>query len=685
MKNLYKVLNIFALAAVIALLGGCFSPWEGDGATITINVGGGGRWTAFHLLDDDAKARISYMLDLSGPSNMTDVPFAPGTQTINLSVTPGIYTITVTAYLDGEVYAAGSTTAEARAGQSTPVDILMSYAGKTIEKTFTVTFDSNGGSPVDQQTVPNGGMAAPPARPTKSGEGFVRWCSDVTLDMEYDFNTPVTSDITLYAQWSRIIYTVIFNSNDGSPIEDELVGEGGKVTLPEENPTRSGFVFGGWYSDPSLTTLYIFAYQIYSNTTIYAKWIPQFTVTFNTNGGSPVPTQQTVTQGGTLPPPEKDPILNGSVFGGWYLESGTDFTTPYDFDIPVIDNITLCAKWNDAVFDNITDLGAYLSKWSDNDADNPYIVSLNVGDISTLRTTLNDNAGKYVNLDLSGSTTMTTIPANAFYGNADPRGCATLVGITIPNSVETIGNNAFRSCTNLASITIPDSVKTIGQSAFSSCTNLASVTIGSGVTSIGIVAGTGQSVFGSCRSLTEINVSGDNTSYTAEGGVLYNKTKTTLVAYPSATDSFTIPDDVTYIEIWAFSDCTGLTSITIPDNVTSIGQYTFYSCTNLASVTIPNKVTSIGIGAFSNCVSLASVTIPASVITIGDFAFRSCNSLTSVTFETGSDINSMNFGSGNSGDAFPGGDNLKYAYLGASPKAGTYTREENGTTWTKSQ
>jgi uncharacterized repeat protein (TIGR02543 family) len=345
MKGLYKVLNIFAIAAVIALLGGCFSPWAGDGATITIHVGGGsGRTTAFHLLDDDAKARISYMLDLSGPSNMTDVPFAPGTQTINLSVAPGIYTITVTAYLDGEVYATGSATAEARAGQSTPVDILMRYAGETTEKTFTVTFDSNGGSPVDQQTVPNGGMAAPPAKPTKSGEGFVRWCSDITLDTEYDFDTPVTSDITLYAQWSRIIYTVTFNSNDGSPIEDELVGEGGKVTPPEENPTRSGFVFGGWYSDPSLTTLYIFANQIYSNTTIYAKWIPQFTVTFNTNGGSPVPPSQTITQGGKVTPPSNNPTQDGFVFDGWY--SNDDLTEMYDFDNnEIYSDAAIYAKW----------------------------------------------------------------------------------------------------------------------------------------------------------------------------------------------------------------------------------------------------------------------------------------------------------------------------------------------------
>jgi uncharacterized repeat protein (TIGR02543 family) len=348
MKSLYKVLNIFVLAAVIAILGGCFSPWEGDSATITIHVGGGsGRTTAFHLLDDDAKARISYILDLSGPSNMTDVPFAPGTQTINLSVAPGIYTITVTAYLDGEVYATGSTTAEARAGQSTPVDILMRYAGEgTSEETFTVTFDSKGGSHVYVETVVKGGMATRPDNPTWDGYGFVRWCNDEILDMEYDFETPVTSDITLYAQWSANTYMVTFKSDDINTLYTAVVGEGGTVTRPEENPTRNGYIFDGWYSNSSLTTPYNFDNQIYSDITIYAKWLQQFTVTFETNGGSYVP-PRTITQGGTVTRPD-NPTLGGNGFVRWCSDETLD--TEYDFKTPVTSDITLYAQWSENTY-----------------------------------------------------------------------------------------------------------------------------------------------------------------------------------------------------------------------------------------------------------------------------------------------------------------------------------------------
>jgi uncharacterized repeat protein (TIGR02543 family) len=436
MKNL---LNIFVLAAVITLLGGCFSDWAGDDATITIHVGRGiGR--AIFPPSDETLAQISYTVALQGPSTMTET-FAPGTQTLNLSVTPGEYHITVTAYLDGEAYATGSATAEVRAGQSNTVSITMSYGGKY----FTVTFDCN----------------------------------------------------------------------DGSAIAPKNVRDGDTLTKPE------------------------------------------------------------------------DPILDGFVFGGWYLESDTGFP-PYDFKVPITDDITIYANWNEPIFDDITNLGEYLSKWSPNTAENPYTVSLKVNDISTLRTTLNANRTKYVDLDLSEST------------------------------FTNIGDNAFASCTNLTSITIPSSVETIEHAM-------------------------GVSAFASCTNLTVINVANDNSNYTAENGILYNIAKTTLVAYPPGkTDP----------------------SFKIPNTVTSIGQIAF----------------------LGGCDSLISITIPSSVTTIGRSAFLGCNSLISVEFETDSNIATADFG----GAAFPvgnnvGGDSLKAAYSSATTKAGTYTREENGTTWTKSQ
>jgi len=238
---------------------------------------------------------------------------------------------------------------------------------------------------------------------------------------------------------------------------------------------------------------------------------------------------------------------------------------------------------------------------------------------------------------------VTSIGDNAF------RGCNILRSITIPNSVTSIGGNAFMNCTGLTSITIPNTVKSIGDNAFWSCSGLTSVTIPNSVTSIGYsafrycrtvksasvpnsVTFIGSQAFYECSSLVSINVDNGNTVYSSENGVLFNKTKSTLIQYPAAKlGAYIIPNSVTDIDYYAFQGCTGLTSITISNSITKIGERTFEWCTGLTSVTIPNSVTEIGSLAFSGCTGLTSVTIPNSVKSIGNGVFRNCTGLTSVT------------------------------------------------------
>jgi len=118
-------------------------------------------------------------------------------------------------------------------------------------------------------------------------------------------------------------------------------------------------------------------------------------------------------------------------------------------------------------------------------------------------------------------------------------------------------------------------------------------------------------------------------NYASQIGILFNKTKTQLVAYPNGkSGAYTIPSSVTSITNYAFYYCTSLTSVTIPISVTSIGKSAFYSCTSLTSVTIPNSVTSIGESAFYSCTSLTSVTIPNSVTYINYQAFSGCYGFT---------------------------------------------------------
>jgi hypothetical protein len=145
----------------------------------------------------------------------------------------------------------------------------------------------------------------------------------------------------------------------------------------------------------------------------------------------------------------------------------------------------------------------------------------------------------------------------------------------------------------LTSVTIPNSVTTIGEEAFSDCDGLTSVTIPNSVTAIG------EGAFRFCSGLTAINVDAGNTQYTSEGGVLFNKDKTMLLLFlERKMGSYVIPNSVTTISGSAFYSCSGLTSVTIPNSVTAIGEWAFERCSGLTSVTIPNSVTAIGEGGF---------------------------------------------------------------------------------------
>lgn len=145
-----------------------------------------------------------------------------------------------------------------------------------------------------------------------------------------------------------------------------------------------------------------------------------------------------------------------------------------------------------------------------------------------------------------------------------------MTSIVIPDGVTSIGFCEFKDCSSLAIVTIPDSVTSIDSFAFYGCGSLTSIAIPDSVTSIG------DGAFEGCGSLMNITVSENNKTYKSIDGDMYSKDGKTLILYAAGKTqtSFTIPDEVTSIDGYAFSGgCSSLTSITIPVGVFSLGRY----------------------------------------------------------------------------------------------------------------
>ena len=220
--------------------------------------------------------------------------------------------------------------------------------------TFTVRFDSKGGTPTPQeQTVKEGSKINKPADPTRENFNFVGWAkADNETSALWNFETEtVTGDIMLFARWAINTYLVTFDSDGGSAVTAQNVAHG-SVAIKPADPTRAGYEFDGWFSGD---TEWNFATAITAPITLKAKWVAVHTVTFDSDGGSAV-TFQTIRNGSKATKPD-DPIKAWIAASGLYLgtpppTANYNFVgwyngeTLWDFDASAVtENITLKAKW----------------------------------------------------------------------------------------------------------------------------------------------------------------------------------------------------------------------------------------------------------------------------------------------------------------------------------------------------
>ena len=252
----------------------------------------------------------------------------------------------------------------------------------------------------------------------------------------------------------------------------------------------------------------------------------------------------------------------------------------------------------------------------------------------------------------------------AFSGHSD------LASITIPSTIQSIGEGAFFECNGLkkvyvssiedwckidfsysdsdadadanplsigadlyvdnklvTDVTIPDGVKSIGKYAFYGYSSLKSISFPSSIRSIG------ESAFFDCPNLDEVYA----TNIEDWCKIKFEDTFSNPINYGSkiyidgelATD-ITIPKGITKICDYAFVNCDTITNVVIPNSVISIGDSAFNCCSNLKNISIPNSVVNIGKGAFSSCFNLEKVEIPDGIKIIKDYTFTSCEKLNTI-------------------------------------------------------
>lgn len=184
--------------------------------------------------------------------------------------------------------------------------------------------------------------------------------------------------------------------------------------------------------------------------------------------------------------------------------------------------------------------------------------------------------------------------------------------LTISDKVKTIGDYAFFDCQALTSVNLNNSLETVGEKSFASLEQVNSINIPVSVKEIGISAFRGLK--------NGVTVDGGNPNFSSENGILFDKSKTTLLQYTvKRAGAYSIPNGVTHIGDYAFSNALELTGITIPASVTDLGDSAFRSCDGLQSVILPNTVKTIGKSAFAYCEKLKTVKLPESLEKISDY------------------------------------------------------------------
>jgi len=516
--------------------------------------------------------------------------------------------------------------------------------------TFSTIYYHDGSSVIDQlepsQYEEGVGVSLTTAVPVKDGYTFGGWYATYACDG--DEVTAISVDATgeqhLWAKWTPIVYSITYYLK-GVPVELEpsTYTATNALTMLPEYP--NGY-YVSWYTNDQFTgeKQLAISYGSYGNKEFWAKISSAIGYKAEFYDGETLLTKPSSiffdVESDTIVLP-RTAYKDGYRFIGWYDNVGLDGDPVTTIPAGSISNKQFYAKW-EATTDPVFTV---------------------------------DSEGNLIHFALNSATEI-TIPNNVY--NIDSLLCyggdySAMTSLVIPGTVTNIGDSAFSSCTGLTNLTIEAGVKTIGDSAFFGCTALTcgedGLYIPDSVTSIGnnafVSTGLAKvSLPGAMYSVENDIHRGFGTDIVS--GVIYRTNDTVFyisdgllwAVDPKANTDITIParvdrigpgalheittvqsvqlhSGITNIAVAAFSGCTGLQSIDIPGSVECIGNGSFYGCSGLTNLTIEAGVKLIDSGAFNGCSALTSVVIPGSVERVADMAFWDCVALSSLTIEYG--------------------------------------------------
>ena len=495
---------------------------------------------------------------------------------------------------------------------------------------------------------------------------YMMWNQDITLEARFESDYFTMRVYSNSEEHGLVLLRSDSNLDYLSEYEEQRK-YASDVTIEAQSKTDVRFL--GWYDENNqlVTTNAVYSFVMPNHDyTLEAKW-NYFEITYNLNGGvnnENNPTSYSIDDDNiTLNAPTKE----GYEFVGWkYNDEFVD-----EIDTNTIDDITLEAVWISYEYtieeDSNGNKYAIITDFDDS-IEEVYIPSEVVVDSESIPVkeigsgAFEDNT-TIISIIIPDS--VTTIGSNAFDG------CSNLATVTFGENSQltTIGYRAFYSCSSLTSIIIPDSVTSIGNYAFGNCDSLTSIIIPDSVTSIG------SNAFDGCSNLIiYCEAASEPDGWASDWNYNWNPSNCPVVwvggdfiidgdyAYVVHTD-----DKGRYIEIVRYIGSEE--EVVIPNTinvngedilVTSIGSYAFYGCSSLTSIIIPNSVTTISFSAFKDCTNLTTVTFGdnSQLTSIGSYAFAYCDNLTTVTFGDNSQLTSI----GNS--AFYGCDNLTTVTFG---------------------